>query len=186
MMGDQAMAAKTVGQTDAGRAVQRAWEAAGESIVRALLDRGYMMGVARRTIDAYPRSREASLAITKLDEARMWLDAIPMERRDDRGDLRERARRSRRWAMTPTLPPGWAIDAAIETLGEPAATHARSLVGALRAEHGDRLQVSLTIEQPEGKPRFDRNGRLAGIAAPPRRYSISWTTVETANDGAPR
>lgn len=82
------------------------------------------------------------------------------------------------------LPPGWnAIDVR-DVLGEPVADRALDLAAALRAEHGDRLRMTLQVIQPEPSARFEM-GRIA-VTRPPLAYTISWTTVETSNDGVPR
>lgn len=69
---------------DLGDGVRAGWEAG----ARATLAHAHALGPrekinsARAMMENAPRSREAALVITKLDEARMWLDAIPMESRE--------------------------------------------------------------------------------------------------------
>lgn len=67
----------------AGSAVQSAWEVAADAAVQATVDRWEAftpLGVAlNKAQHRHGKSREQALAVTKLQEAEMWLARIPVQ-----------------------------------------------------------------------------------------------------------
>jgi hypothetical protein len=64
---------------DLGDGVRAGWEAGARAVLAQAHARGprEKINSARAMMEGVPRSRESALVITKLDEARMWYDAMP-------------------------------------------------------------------------------------------------------------
>lgn len=70
---------------ETGRAVQAAWEKAAVAVAQSLLqhlDNNPVESIARTrraVAEIVPKGREQALALTKLDEAMMWLVNVPVQ-----------------------------------------------------------------------------------------------------------
>lgn len=72
--------------SDVGDAVRTGWEHAARSVIMAYDTRldahpDIILSRARCVVERAPKSREAALVLTKIDEATMWLARVPMETR---------------------------------------------------------------------------------------------------------